>query len=114
MSIAELTANIQFTIDQQGRLTAVVVQPLLWQRIIDALNESADPALVAALQGHGLAHPETAAQTGAATGASRLAQNTADLDDDMAGSAYATMLASEFVLRKDWDTPEEDAAWADL
>ena len=25
-----------------------------------------------------------------------------------------TMLASEAVLRRDWDTPEEDAAWADL
>jgi hypothetical protein len=25
-----------------------------------------------------------------------------------------TMLASEQVLRRDWDTPEEDAAWADL
>lgn len=25
-----------------------------------------------------------------------------------------TMLASEAVLRRDWETPEEDAAWADL
>ena len=25
-----------------------------------------------------------------------------------------TMLASEDVLRRDWDTPEEDAAWAHL
>ena len=25
-----------------------------------------------------------------------------------------TMLASEAVLRRDWDRPEEDAAWADL
>jgi hypothetical protein len=25
-----------------------------------------------------------------------------------------TMLASEQVLRRDWDRPEEDAAWADL
>jgi len=28
--------------------------------------------------------------------------------------AWETMLASEHLLRKDWDTPEEDAAWADL
>ena len=28
--------------------------------------------------------------------------------------AIDTMLASEDVLRRDWDTPEEDAAWADL
>jgi hypothetical protein len=28
--------------------------------------------------------------------------------------ARATMLASEAVLRRDWDRPEEDAAWAHL
>ncbi len=28
--------------------------------------------------------------------------------------ALDTMLASEAVLRRDWDTPGEDAAWADL
>lgn len=27
---------------------------------------------------------------------------------------FETMLASEAVLRRDWDRPEEDAAWADL
>ena len=27
---------------------------------------------------------------------------------------FKTMLASEAVLRRDWDRPEEDAAWADL
>lgn len=33
-----------------------------------------------------------------------------------AGTSYAldTMMASEKVLARDWDTPEEDAAWADL
>jgi hypothetical protein len=33
-----------------------------------------------------------------------------------AGQSYAldTMLASEDVLRRDWDSPEEDAAWANL
>jgi len=28
--------------------------------------------------------------------------------------AFQTMLASEAVLRRDWDRPEEDAAWAGL
>ncbi|MCE7944328.1 MAG: hypothetical protein DYG95_22340 [Chlorobi bacterium CHB1] len=28
--------------------------------------------------------------------------------------AYETMLASEDVLRRDWDSPEEDAAWENL
>jgi hypothetical protein len=28
--------------------------------------------------------------------------------------AFQTMLASEAVLARDWDRPEEDEAWADL
>jgi hypothetical protein len=28
--------------------------------------------------------------------------------------ALSTMLASEAVLRRDWERPEEDAAWSDL
>jgi len=28
--------------------------------------------------------------------------------------AYLTMLASEDILRRDWDQPEEDEAWANL
>jgi len=28
--------------------------------------------------------------------------------------AFQTMLASEAVLRRDWDRPEEDIAWANL
>jgi len=34
-------------------------------------------------------------------------------DGEMSES-FQTMLASEAVLRRDWDRPEEDAAWADL
>ena len=34
------------------------------------------------------------------------------LSDD--SDARATMLASEAVLRRDWDRPEEDTAWAHL
>lgn len=29
-------------------------------------------------------------------------------------SAFLTMIASEKVLGRDWDTPEEDEAWEDL
>lgn len=29
-------------------------------------------------------------------------------------AAMQTMLATEAVLRRDWDSPEEDAAWSDL
>jgi hypothetical protein len=31
-----------------------------------------------------------------------------------ASASLATMLASEPVLRRDWDRPEEDEAWSDL
>lgn len=30
------------------------------------------------------------------------------------GEALATMIASESVLAREWNTPEEDEAWADL
>ena len=33
---------------------------------------------------------------------------------DLSSRALSTMLASEPVLRRDWERPEEDAAWADL
>ena len=33
---------------------------------------------------------------------------------ETASEGYQTMLASEAVLRRDWDRPEEDEAWANL
>ncbi len=33
---------------------------------------------------------------------------------ETASESYQTMLASEAGLRRDWDLPEEDEAWADL
>ena len=33
---------------------------------------------------------------------------------DELSEAFQTMLASEAVLRRDWDRPEEDIAWANL
>jgi hypothetical protein len=43
-----------------------------------------------------------------------LERDIADLLNDSGTDARATMLASEAVLRRDWDRPEEDAAWAHL
>src|SRR5436190_15168451 len=43
-----------------------------------------------------------------------LERDLADLLLDADTDARATMLASEAVLRRDWDRPEEDAAWAHL
>lgn len=35
-------------------------------------------------------------------------------EQDTKYTAYRTMLASEPVLQQEWDSPEEDAAWANL
>jgi hypothetical protein len=43
-----------------------------------------------------------------------LERDAADLLTADQSDARATMLASEAVLRRDWDRPEEDAAWAHL
>ncbi|MEX2138364.1 MAG: hypothetical protein WD894_03835 [Pirellulales bacterium] len=43
-----------------------------------------------------------------------LERDVADLLTAGNSSARDTMLASEAVLRRDWDRPEEDAAWAHL
>ena len=43
-----------------------------------------------------------------------LERDVADLLDESDSDARAAMLASEAVLRRDWDRPEEDAAWAHL
>ncbi len=36
------------------------------------------------------------------------------VEREFASESFQTMLASEAVLRRDWDTPEEDEAWAHL
>jgi hypothetical protein len=43
-----------------------------------------------------------------------LERDIADLLSDADTDARATMFASAAVLRRDWDSPEEDAAWAHL
>ena len=43
-----------------------------------------------------------------------LERDLADLLLESYGIGRATMLASEAVLRGDWERPEEDAAWAHL
>jgi len=52
MSALETTEHVQFTVDQNGKITAVVVPPELWQRIVTALEDAEDRALVQALHTH--------------------------------------------------------------
>lgn len=46
MTVAELTRDVQFTVDQSGQVTAVVVEPALWQRILAALEDAEDRDLI--------------------------------------------------------------------
>ena len=50
MSISELTEGVQFTVNQDGQLIAVVIDPALWRRIVDALEDAEDRELARALQ----------------------------------------------------------------
>jgi hypothetical protein len=43
-----------------------------------------------------------------------LERDGAELLGTTDSDSFQTMLATERVLRRDWDRPEEDAAWADL
>jgi len=70
MTFGELTQGVQFTVDQQGRVTAVVIEPPLWKRILEALEDAEDKALVQSLR-------DRLAQGPAASGALRW-QDVAD------------------------------------
>ena len=54
---ADLTAGVQFTVNQRGQVMAVVVDPALWQRIVDALEDHEDRSLVEALHARLAAGP---------------------------------------------------------
>ncbi|MEZ4661519.1 MAG: hypothetical protein R2911_28545 [Caldilineaceae bacterium] len=114
MSIAELTENVQFTVDQHGHVTAVVVQPLLWRYIIKLLEEGCDQTFAQALRAHDLTDAEAVDHPDWNQSNRSLKHFLEVLEDTIGDEAYTTMLASEAVLRKEWDTPEEDAAWASL
>ena len=50
MTVTELTQGVQFTVDQRGQVTAVVLTPELWQRIVEALEDAEDRELVRTLR----------------------------------------------------------------
>ena len=49
MTVTELTKDVQFTVDQGGQVTAIVVDPALWSCILAALEDAEDRALIQAL-----------------------------------------------------------------
>lgn len=46
MAVEQADRGVQYTVDRNGKLVAVVVSPELWQRILDDLEDSEDRALV--------------------------------------------------------------------
>lgn len=50
MTVEDIARQVQFTLDQQGRTTAVVLTPELWHQILDALEDAEDRALVRTLR----------------------------------------------------------------
>ena len=70
MTTDELVQGVQFTVDQSGQVTAVVLTPELWRRIIEALEDTQDRELVRSLHDRLVAGPN-------ATGALRW-QDVAD------------------------------------
>ena len=50
MTVEEIARGVQFTLDQHGRTTAVVLTPELWGQILEALEEAEDRALLRALK----------------------------------------------------------------
>jgi hypothetical protein len=46
MTVDEIAEGIQFTVDHNGQITGVVVEPKLWQRIVEALEDGEDRALI--------------------------------------------------------------------
>jgi hypothetical protein len=50
MTTVKKGEGIQFTVDQNGQITAVVVPPDLWQRIMAALEDVEDRTLIQSLQ----------------------------------------------------------------
>jgi hypothetical protein len=60
MTVAELTQGVQFTVDQRGQVTAVVIEPSLWERILVALEDAEDRTLVQSLHDRLALGPATA------------------------------------------------------
>lgn len=49
MTAEAIARSVQFTLDQHGKTTAVVLTPELWAQILTALEDAEDRALVRAL-----------------------------------------------------------------
>lgn len=49
MTAAEFEQGVQFTVNQDGQVTAVVITPELWHHIVEALEDTQDQQLARTL-----------------------------------------------------------------
>lgn len=70
MTIIERESEVQFTVDQSGNVTAVVISPELWHRLLDRIEDVEDRALVDSMRERLMAGP--------AAGGARRWQDVAD------------------------------------
>lgn len=61
MIAEEMARAVQYTVDRDGKITAVVVAPALWKRILNELEDVEDRELVHSLRDRLDAHPLTGA-----------------------------------------------------
>lgn len=52
-----MSADVQFTVDHTGTVTAVVLTPALWERIVALLEDSEDRQLVRSMHERLKHHP---------------------------------------------------------
>lgn len=78
------------------------------------MEVGSDQTLVQALREHGLTAPDTVGYTANVSAHHRSLRMRESTEEAEFDDAYATMLASEAVLWREWDSPEEDTAWANL
>jgi PHD/YefM family antitoxin component YafN of YafNO toxin-antitoxin module len=57
MTVEEIARSVQFTLDQHGKTTAVVLTPELWRQLLEALEDAEDRALIRALRERIVAGP---------------------------------------------------------
>jgi len=57
MTVEEIARSVQFTLDQHGKTTAVVLTPELWRQLLEALEDAEDRALIRALRERVVAGP---------------------------------------------------------
>jgi hypothetical protein len=128
---SELIASARYLVDSEGKKDAVLVDIAVWEELLDTLRKEQKSLSLLYAQIKGSRQVQELNRIWQVTLDKLQAQYPEEnvpreiLDrvlvlffEEIAHSDYyripETMLLSESVLNRDWDTPEEDEAWANL